>query len=425
MTGLLLPLVAGLWQLSVGILRPNWAAQYVLLWRSQYFDHLGNVLMSLMFVRPMLILEFLAFFSLPFVFLVLLDSVLSAFSILSDRVRKLVLAVLMLVGLAVSTLMLIADWIGIGRTGFGLEQILILFSGIFLSLLAYWLFRLSYRFNQFGFYIPCCTSPKLRFLLLVVFTLYIAASILYRHFASHESIFMPYIGWNWGILAEMSLLGRGILTLFTSMGAALSGWVFTLRYLDDQRGYAMPQWHGLLDLATLCLASLRLIYGYIADEHLLGLLPFTLIVVGHHLGDRLHRYRKVTILALLVVLLASTMWTRGLLASSEAYWQGGEFALSIGAQPHQVHGSLTRFCYYRFSDYLAEVPAPALESEDDFFFRWRLEQQEHAEFWVTENLDTPDGEKWEVLKEIPYQDALFRERRVYVVRREKLHIDGE
>jgi hypothetical protein len=160
------------------------------------------------------------------------------------------------------------------------------------------------------------------------------------------------------------------------------------------------------------------VWYQLAEEYFLAFLPLTLILMGRQLGKWLNRHQMATVLACLAMLVASAMWTRGLLASSEACWRGAEFVLSTGAQPNQVYGCEFWFGYYRFYDYVAEVPDPTVGFPDDFFGRWMSEQRQQAQFWVTETLYVPTDEKWEVLKEIPYRDILLREGRVYVLRRQ-------
>jgi|CXWL01.1.fsa_nt_gi 4-amino-4-deoxy-L-arabinose transferase-like glycosyltransferase len=70
--GLLLPAVAGVWQLSMGFVAPTKFQELELYQTSQYFADIGKMLLNTVF-RPAIILEYLALFSLPLVFLAALS----------------------------------------------------------------------------------------------------------------------------------------------------------------------------------------------------------------------------------------------------------------------------------------------------------------------------------------------------------------
>lgn len=348
LTGLTLPIVAGLWQLSAVILTPNWGAQYAADAQAWHLANTGVMLINMLW-RPTVILQYLALFSLPFVFL--------------------------------------------GLLAFAYE----LKRGLFHSLE------------------PRCVWPNI--ILPAVLGLYILAGIAYARFGKHLCCLvywlMPCLPWNFAL--RRTGLQRGLLTLVTLMGAILVARVFVLRYSRSQGWSRVPPGERLLDLVTFFLFIFHLVFFQIGDEYLLVFLPFMLIALARHLRDWLNRFSVTTVAACLAMLVASAMWTRGLLESSEAYWQAGEFLRSTGVQSDWIFGSWTWVSYYRFQDYVAE--AGDRISVSDFSDVWLREQAEHAQFLITRSLDPPANERWEVLKELAYEDVLFRERRVYVVRR--------
>ena len=356
--GLVLPIIASIWQLYTSITTPNWMAQYYMHRQSDYLADTVDILINIIW-RPTVILQYLAFFSIPLVFLALL-----AFT-------------------------------------FELKQAMF-----------------NKKESRFS---------KLKVILPMVLTAYILFGIIYGHFANDLPLFMPQIfEWNFEFLQGIGNLERGVLTLITSIGAILFARIFLLRYSSCQ-GWRTVSTNGrLIDLVTFFLLISHLIYIQIGDRYFLVFLPYTLIAVGLHLGKWMNRFNFTTAIACLIMLVFSTIWTRGILERSEAYWKGGEFVRSIGMKPNQIHGDWTWNSYYRFSDYVAEVRDHPLNDFNydlvsDYFYHWLEEQREHAQFWIldTEALDNtppPADEKWEVLKEIPYKDIFFRERRVYVVR---------
>ena len=70
-TGLILPALAGVWQLSRGTLAPTKFQELELYQTALYYADIGVMLTNTVF-RPTIILQYLALFSLPFVFLALL-----------------------------------------------------------------------------------------------------------------------------------------------------------------------------------------------------------------------------------------------------------------------------------------------------------------------------------------------------------------
>ena len=415
LTGLALPALAALWQLYAGIVSPNWGARYFTLVQAEYMADPLAMLGSMLW-RPSVILQYLALFSLPFLSVGLLASSRQAFSTLDPRARKLLLAALVPAGLAVSALALLMEWMGIGQPGLGMEQTLMLLGGMALALAGGWGLRGTIKHEQMpeaGLW----SSPS-NILLLLVLTLYVLAGILYGYFGEHLPLLMPYLGYNLYGLESLGRVERGLLALVTSVGAIHIARILVLRYVRKPDWGRVPPAQRLLDLVTLFLLLLQLVFAAISDQYLLVFLPFALIAMGRHMRDWLSRYRVATLLACLVLLVISALWTRGLLEYFEAYWQGGEYLLATGVPAEQVSGSWTWVGHYRFNDFVAEVPDPDLESEHNFFSHWLPEQKERAQYWVTETLDLPAGERWEVLKEIPYRDALLRTRYVYAIRRE-------
>jgi hypothetical protein len=417
LTGLALPAVAGLYQVLAAILTPNWAARLFVNAQGQSLGSAGGMLANIV-RRPMLMLEYLALYSLPLILPAMLSTASGAFSRLDARWRKQVLAALMLAALVISVFALTADLFGVGPAGFGPAQALMLTVGILLAVGCAWCLRSTKRRGQ---------VPQRRLdgkvlwynaVLLVALGLYMVAAIVYGYSVEHESALMPYLRWHFGELGHMGALGRGALTLVTTIGAIWLARIFVLRYSASQSWGGLPSRARLLDLVALFFVLEYLVCAVMGDAYVLVLLPYALIAVGRYLGDWLNRYRALIILVCLVVLVVTAMWTRGLLSFSEACWQGGEYALSTGAQPNEVYGCWSWVCYYRFDDYVAQVPNPTPLALNDYSLRWLPEQRERARFWVTETPDAPSGEQWQVLKEIPYQGMLLRKGHLFVIRRE-------
>jgi Dolichyl-phosphate-mannose-protein mannosyltransferase len=264
-------------------------------------------------------------------------------------------------------------------------------------------------------------SVKFDVLVVGVLTVYIMTSMAYGRLFKNVSLLMPYLPWNFSFLGDLDWPERGVLTLFTTMGAVLFGWMFVLRYFGSRCLVRLPLNERLLDLVTLFLLLEQLIFYKFGDEYLLVFLPFVLIVAGRRLGSWINCHRTATGLACLVMLIACAMWTRGLLEKAEASWSAGEFVRKTGVQPSQIYGSWVWNCYYgAFNDYLAEIGDRELSmnSFTSDFHRWRSERKKQAQFLILASPVAPVGERWNALTEIPYRSFLLQARRLYVVRRE-------
>jgi len=261
-------------------------------------------------------------------------------------------------------------------------------------------------------------SSKLQILLPAVCALYILGSVLYGHFANQLPWMLPYIDWE-ATLASMSRWQRAGLTLVTFAGATLYARILVLRY-STSHGWEMVGPHErLLDLYTFFLLAEHLIYHAFGDRYLMGFLPFVLIVVGRYLGSWLNRWRTAMAMVCLAVLAISAVWTRGLMAAAEAAWMAAESIRTAGVEPKHISGFWLWDRYHGADDdYMAEIgDSTVLDSTADFWLRFVPQRREQAQFLVVTSVRPPGNEKWELIKEVPYTDSLFRQQHIYVVKR--------
>ena len=259
-------------------------------------------------------------------------------------------------------------------------------------------------------------SPGLKLSIFVpgLLAFYILAGIIYGRFIKQLPWLLPYLAWD-DTLASMDRLPRGIVTLITSAGAVLYACMFILRYA---RGWTrLPRSEQLLDLVGLFLFIQLLAFYKIGDRYLLVLLPVVLILLGRHLRGWLGRYRVAMAVALVVMLIGSAMWTRGVLAAAEATWQGAELVRATGVEPARIYGSAEWNSYYggAFEEWLSQIGDPKLENQLDFWRRYLPERRERAEFLVLREM--PVHQQGEVVAVVPYRDSFFREKHIYVLRK--------
>lgn len=341
--GLILPVLAALWQLSAGILTPTWVQRHVLHRQGLFFAHIETVLSNILW-RPTVTLHYVALFSLPFVLLAAL-----AFA---PEIRQ-------------------------------------------------------------------RRSSKLQVLLPAVCALYIMGGVMYGHFANQQPWVLPYIAWE-ATLANMSRWQRAGLTLVTFAGATLYARIFVLRYSTSHGWERIGPNERLLDLCTFFLLAEHLIFRTFGDRYLIGFLPFVLIVVGRYLGSWLNRWRMVMAMVCLAMLVTSAVWTRGLMVAAEATWMAAESIRTAGVEPKYISGSWVWNMYHGAADdYMAEIGDSTLQdSTADFWLRFYPRRLEQAKFLTVASARPPGNEKWELIKEVPYTDSLFRLKHIYVVKRE-------
>jgi 4-amino-4-deoxy-L-arabinose transferase-like glycosyltransferase len=232
---------------------------------------------------------------------------------------------------------------------------------------------------------------------------------------------MPLLSNSFAVLTRSGPWSRLLITVMTSLGAVALGGMIVGRYRGPEGWLSLPAGQRLLDLVTVQLLALHLIYVDLCDEYLLIFLPFALIVLGRHLRPWWHRLGTTAVACCLAVLAVSVVWTRGILAEEEAMWQGGELALrQVSGEPRRVSASIPWDCFHgAFDDYLAEIrndiPVRGLAG---FFNRYLVKRAEAADYVVRSDRPGKPLEPGVVrIAEIPYRDLNLQRRVVYVERR--------
>ena len=161
---------------------------------------------------------------------------------------------------------------------------------------------------------------------------------------------MPIVPYNFLEVERIGPVVQIPLTVITIIGGVLYFRILLRRYVDMQFWAASPPQQRLLDVTTLALFVFHLFFHSFFDKYLLSLLPFILIVVGKYLQERDMRFRGCAILATMVILVMSAMWTRANLERQEAHWKAGEQLKAAGIPVNQIYGSWPWIAHYRFHD---------------------------------------------------------------------------
>ena len=330
LTGLALPLMAFGWQLYRGLKTPTWATQYNFYMLKLYYSQALGLLHALLW-RPAVILEYVAFFALPFALLPVL---------------------------------------------------------------------LQRRKSEHG-HIPQWLPPAL-----------IAACIVVILFVSRAleptRMLMPLLPWHFEPLLALGHAPRLLLTTLTTLGGGVAGFCFLSRYRSDWPSLSSEQ--RLLDFVTAGVALILLTFWMIGDEYLLPLLPYALIVPGLRCSPFLQRHARVVTACCLIIGFTSAIYTRQLLAASEAFWKAGEIARSSAASSATISSSWPWTSYHYFDQFLAgnrkNVYLPS-------YFDWLDRRARSADYLVSETL--PADSSRTVVATVKYRPFPFIVRHVYVL----------
>jgi hypothetical protein len=408
LAGAVLPFLAVGWQVRAGALAPNWAAQYVKSVQASYLRDTGALLSGFLW-RPAIILQYLAFFTVP---LVLLGGLRFSERTLGPKpIARWIGAVSCLCLVAVGAYMV--SWqfrkhvVG-GWPAFETSEKASVLTGMLLLVTSTWFCAgllctgggqvLQRRQGQ-----PVWRTMAL----VVVLALYVACGM-----ACTGSWLMPLLPWSLEELQYCGLPTVIALTVITSLGGVLVGWFF-LRRCAGWR--SLPAHTKFLDVSTVFLLGAHLIFFKIGDEYLLDLLPFTLVMAGRSLRALPVRHQRALILVGLGVLLLSANWVRACLDRAEASWCAAETLRAKGIAVDDIHGDWKWVCYYRFDEYVASMKDRRIESLNDLFGRWLPNRRECAKYKMAVEFRPPDGEKWDIVAETTFRDSFFRVHRVQMV----------
>lgn len=225
---------------------------------------------------------------------------------------------------------------------------------------------------------------------------------------------LPYIGFNLLALTVVPLLG-GLATILAIPGGVIIGAVTWERLFNRSGWKALPLEQRFLDMVTLGMLLCHLLFFNLGERYLFVLLPFTYIILGRFLQPRLDGLLPTMIASGLFVIILSAMITRFYQAEQVAEWEGGEYALSVGAEPLKVFNTWSWYCNYNFYDYVKQNPNPA---DYDYMFKvWLPQREREATYQVTIYPDPLLERGWQIIKTFHYNDAFFHEQSVFVIKR--------
>ncbi|HBF34404.1 TPA: hypothetical protein DDW35_07550 [Candidatus Sumerlaeota bacterium] len=232
------------------------------------------------------------------------------------------------------------------------------------------------------------------------------------------SWFWPYLSWSLEDLHRWGVILPAFLSVITAGCTVFLSHLFLTRYMQEWK--TLPLEQRFLDCVMLFFLGAILLFSIIGDRYVITLLPLGGIVLGRYLAPWLVRLRVPVAIALCGMLLLSGIWVRGQQTWEEASWKGAEWLRQQGIPETKIYNTLpTWVLYYRVQeclDILAANPPKKLTEDSDVWKRWSDSVQAKAEYVVDYQEPAP-GTSVKLLKEIPYRDLFFAQRKIYVSQR--------
>lgn len=267
--------------------------------------------------------------------------------------------------------------------------------------------------------------------LAVACSIYVVASVCYRRFVWPHRFLMPYLDWLlpdtytpfFGLRVKQLLL----LTAVTYLLAIILGSLFLKRYFyrRDHQLISREEWFVLL--AGMASLALQLLYVQFYDVYLIQFLPFTVVALGKMVLTPPRWCKGLSFAFCLLMLLASSLWTRGNLEQAQANWHAAELARSAGAAPRDIRGDVTWSCYHgAFDEWVAQIGGS--DAVDQYvgsnrmhaaFFEFLNVRYAQAAYVLSTSAPSDSDSSWQLRARVDYRDRLLERRSVYLLERTK------
>jgi hypothetical protein len=264
----------------------------------------------------------------------------------------------------------------------------------------------------------CGFSPGL-FLSLIGWTVFISLGVFYgcmtqsdvmlnwlRHFAYfYRHGYVVIVPW----------------TLVTAGCAIFLGWFYSSAF---QRGYWTPvtPTRTFLTSTALTLLALTLICAGFWDRYVIPFLPFAILALAPLVRAWRPWCRLLALVSTLLMLMASALFSRGVLEEHEASWKAAEAVRSAGVPSEQIHATWAWNGYHgSFQDWIMDVRGQDVKDVSSFFYgEWHIQRKNRASYWIVQSTNPPAGESWQVLDRIPRRGYFLGRQYTYVVKRVQL-----
>jgi hypothetical protein len=355
--GVSLPVLAAAWQLNQGWNHPNWAAGFQV-YRARNFFASGAFLKQLPW-RPGAIVEYLAWFLIPLVFL-------SALGLIREARAK--------------------DSPADARPRRRPIAEFLIWTLLFAGNVIYGWKVLGYAYHTADFQ------------------------------GSHA--LMPFLPDCYDILEVLGEPVRWGATIFVVVGAALFARLIVSRSAQLDRSEPAQLALLVLDFTALFLLAISLVFNQFTDNYLIPLVPYAAIAIGKPLEGLLLARRRAVVACCLLLFVGAAIWTREDLAKDEALWTLSVRLHDKGIAPQQIFSDWKWYFFWNFEDAAEEGLFHPSTSYAHFFDEWMPPGRNAAEYWVVHELKPPPGERWDVVDMAHYFSVYARgQETFYAVKR--------
>ena len=267
--------------------------------------------------------------------------------------------------------------------------------------------------------------------LTVACSIYVVTGVCYRRFVWPHRFLMPYLDWllpdTYTPFFSPRFKQLLLLTAVTYLLAIILGSLFLKRYFyrRDRRLISREEWFVLL--AGMASLALQLLYVQFYDVYLIQFLPFTVVALGKMLLTPPRWCKALSFAFCLLMLLASSLWSRGNLEQAQANWHAAELARSAGASPQDIRGDVTWSCYYgAFDEWIAQLGGS--DAVDQYvgsnrmhaaFFEFLNKRYAQAAYVLSTSAPSDSDSSWQLHARVDYRDRLLERRSVYLLQRTK------
>ena len=270
--------------------------------------------------------------------------------------------------------------------------------------------------------------------IVAICSIYVISDVGYRWLLWPHHFLMPYLDW---LLRDTytpffhsgfkQLLLLTVVTCLTWLIAIVLGALFLRRYFyqPDRRLISGEEW--FVVFAGVASLILQLLYVQFYDTYLIQFLPFTVVLLGKMASAQPRWCKILSFVFCLIMLSASTLWTRGNLERAEANWRAAELAHAAGAALQDIGGDMTWSCYYgTFDEWIAQVVGSSAVDQyvgsnrmHAAFFEFLKKQYARASYVLSTSAPNESDREWQLRAKVPYRDRLLERRGVYLLERRK------
>lgn len=267
-----------------------------------------------------------------------------------------------------------------------------------------------------------CQSKIFMTSLILVFMVYMISGLFYSFSSSDYLGLMPIMWIHFKILYRVYAVFpwiQFVLTFVTLMGGVFFLQIIYNRISDILHRQNLQPHRFFLDALSLFLFAQTMIFFKVYDCYLLIYIPFLLVLIGELLKPYFHQFAWIIKSLCLIILFASSIWTRQDLVVDEAIWEASNRVLKNNTTVQEIDTMNWPWSSYHgaFDDFLQNTsPDPFPRAHD--YFQYLEEKKNSARFLVTiltkENVDA----KYHLIDKVSYTNYLFKQKFIYIYERQ-------